>query len=130
MPARHTSPRGRPAQPSGQGPVKSALDRGGGQQLILVGPLMNPPAHAPPSAGTSAEPSTAALDTEDEWAVTRNGEALRSGLFLIIPPIFLSRCSLRLIFKSTARLPLAQPDCDPAKCHQTRRHSYVSPQGR
>lgn len=60
----------------------------GGQELILAGPLMNPPAHAPSSAGTSAEPSTAALDTEDEWVATWNGEAPRSGLFLIIPPFF------------------------------------------
>lgn len=100
----------------------------GGRELIPAGPPVTPPAHAPASAGTSAQPSTAALDAEDEWEVTRHGAAPRSGLFLIIPSVFPSRCSLRLLFKSTARLPRARPERDPAKCHQTGdTHTYIPP---
>lgn len=123
-------PTARPCEDTRDGlPARAppSLRSTGGPELILVGPPTSPPAHAPASAGTSAEPSTAALATEDGWVVTWKGEAPRSGLLLIIPSVFPSRCSLRLISKSTARPPLAPPDRDPAKCHQTGRLSYVSP---
>lgn len=53
----------------------------GGPELILAGPPTSPPAHAPASAGTSAEPSTAALATEDGWARPRG-----PGSFSSSPP--------------------------------------------
>lgn len=63
---------------------------------------------------------------EDEWAAELSSGAPRSELFLIIPSAFLSRCSLGLIFKSTAQAALRPPDCDPAKCQGTTRHSRAS----
>lgn len=70
-----------------------------GQERTLTSPLRNPPT----SRNFSCALDGSSFDTEDEWVAMLNCAAPRSKFLLIILSISLSRCSLRLTFKSTER---------------------------
>lgn len=89
----------------GQGGLRSSawLDRAATSQSFQV--LSGIPPHTLCQQEFQPCPRRRCLDMEDEWE-TLDGEAPRSKCFLISPPVFLSRCSLRLLLKSTEQAAL------------------------
>lgn len=89
----------------GQGVLRPLawLDRAATSQSFQV--LSGIPPHTLCQQEFQPCPRRRCLDMEDEW-VTLDGEAPRSKCFLISPSIFPSRCSLRLILKSTEQAAL------------------------